>query len=160
MTEQRVSPGWIRYLEIVTLAVAAFGAAIVLTPLVTDVLFAWMIFGETGTPDGFSEGAADYIRFSQGVMGAVMVGWMLLALWLVRARVARGEPDAWYALTASLLGWFVIDTAFSLVSGYWQNAVLNTVVLAAFAPGLAGTRPPRFRAGGEVAPAPADARAG
>lgn len=150
--QQAGAYGWYRYLEVVTLVVALFAAAMVLTPLVSDVLFAWMIFGEPGVPAGFSDAAADYIRFSHGVLGAVMVGWLLLVRWLVRAPLAHGDPGAWHALTLSLVGWFVVDSTYSLLTGYWQNAVLNSVVLAAYLPGLVATRPRPARAGSLAAP--------
>jgi hypothetical protein len=35
--------------------------------------------------------------------------------------------------------WFVLDTALSLVSGFWPNAVLNVVLAVLFAVPLAAT---------------------
>ncbi|MGA1411228.1 MAG: hypothetical protein ACO37W_15995 [Prochlorotrichaceae cyanobacterium] len=36
-------------------------------------------------------------------------------------------------MVISLGSWFIPDTAYSIVSGYWQNAVLNIVFLSLFA---------------------------
>ena len=80
-----------------------------------------------------------------------MVGWFVLVWWMVGALLGRGVPGAWPALVASLLAWFVPDTAFSLLSGFWPNAVLNTVVLAAFLPGIVATAP-RSRPGRRLQP--------
>lgn len=131
---------WVRYLKLVTVAVIVFGIVIVVTPLGTDGLFAWMIFGETGRPDGFSAVAADYVRFSHGVLGAVMVGWFVLVYWVVNGPLALGLPGTWRALVISLTAWFALDTGFSLATGYWQNAVLNAIFFGAYVPGLAGAR--------------------
>jgi uncharacterized membrane protein YqaE (UPF0057 family) len=43
-------------------------------------------------------------------------------------------------LVPSVAVWFIADTAYSLSSGFWQNAVLNTLVLVVFAVPLAATR--------------------
>ena len=55
------------------------------------------------------------------VIGGVVVG-----------ALRRGESRALLWLTASIAAWFVPDTAYSLISGYWQNAVFNLLFAAAF----------------------------
>ena len=42
-------------------------------------------------------------------------------------------------LAVSLIAWYLPDTVYSLVSGFWQNAVLNTGMLALFAIPLVAT---------------------
>jgi hypothetical protein len=142
------SARWISHLTATTVAMLVLSLAMVLTPWVSDGLFGWMIFREVGPPPGASDEAADYVRFSHGVLGAVMVGWFLLVLWLVRGPLARGAPDAWRGLVVSLAGWYAIDTPYSLIEGYWENAVLNTAILAAYAPALRATRPAGSRRAG------------
>jgi hypothetical protein len=131
----------------VSVAVILFSALMLVTRLVTDGLFNWMFFGETGEPAGFSQDAIDYYRVIYGVLGAVMIGWFMLVIWVVRGPLANGIAGAWGALVISLGGWFVIDTTFSLASNFWENAVLNLVFMAAFAPGLWLTRPNRESSG-------------
>jgi hypothetical protein len=123
--------------------VIVFSALMLVTRLVTDGLFNWMFFGETGEPAGFPADAVDYYRVIYGVLGAVMIGWFLLVIWVVRGPLANGVAGAWGALVVSIGGWFAIDTTFSLASGFPENAVLNLVFLGAFAPGLWLTRPER-----------------
>jgi hypothetical protein len=135
--------GVIDYLTGVAASVIVFAALMVVTRLVTDGLFNWMFFGETGTPAGFSAEAVDYYRVIYGVLGAVMIGWFSLVIWVVRGPLAQGVAGAWGALVISIGGWFAIDTTFSLASGFWENAVLNLCFAAAFAPGLWLTRPGR-----------------
>ena len=132
---------WVDYMTVVAGLVIVFAAGMVLTPWVSDGLFGWMFLGETGDPPGASEEIAEYLQFTHGILGAVMIGWMIVVIWLVRGPVAAGDQAAWRALTASIVGWFLIDTTYSLISGFWENAVLNVVFMLAFLPGLAGTRP-------------------
>jgi hypothetical protein len=139
-TTQRPT-GAITYLTAVAGSVIVFAALMMVTRLVTDGLFNWMFFGETGEPAGFSADAVDYYRVIYGVLGAVMIGWFLLVLWVVRGPLASGVAGAWGALVLSVGGWFAIDSIFSLASGFSENAVLNLLFLAAFAPGLWLTRP-------------------
>jgi len=51
----------------------------------------------------------------------------------------RRERWSWKAVAASLAVWFAADTALSLAAGFPENAVLNVLILAGFAPGLAFT---------------------
>lgn len=151
MPRDTPSSGSVLYLRGLTIAMMIFGVVIVVTRLGTDVLFAWMIFGATGTPDGFSSDAAAYIHLGHGVLGAVMVGWFWLVHWVVSGPLAWGVEGAWTALTSSLTAWFVLDTTFSLATGYWQNAVLNTAIAGAYLPGLVAARRPTTHAAGIAA---------
>lgn len=47
-----------------------------------------------------------------------MVGWMVGLLALVLGPVRRGRRWGWNALAGSLGTWFVVDSTFSLVSGF------------------------------------------
>jgi hypothetical protein len=96
-TTQRPT-GAITYLTAVAGSVIVFAALMMVTRLVTDGLFNWMFFGETGEPAGFSADAVDYYRVIYGVLGAVMIGWFLLVLWVVRGPLASGVAGAWGAL--------------------------------------------------------------
>jgi hypothetical protein len=126
----------IDYLTVVAGTVIVFAALMLATRLITDGLFSWMFFGETGEPAGFPQDAIDYYRVIYGILGAVMIGWFALVIWVVRGPLASGVAGAWTALVVSIGGWFVIDTTFSLASGFWENAVLNVCFLGAFLPGL------------------------
>lgn len=143
MTQRTAPPAsWVRYLLLVTTATICFGAVLVLAPGPTEALFGHLTFGRSGFPATFSTAALDYIRLAHAVLGAEIVGWFALVLWVVRFPLANGLPGAWHALVLSLAAWYVPDTAYSLLAGYWPNAALNTGILLAFLPGLAGTRPP------------------
>lgn len=132
-----------KYLTAVAGSVIVFAALMLVTRVVTEGLFAWMFFGEAGEPAGFSQEAVDYYRLVYSILGAVMIGWFALVIWVVRGPLASGVAGAWTALVSSIGGWFLIDTTFSLASGFWENAVLNLIFLGAFAPGLWPSRPAR-----------------
>jgi hypothetical protein len=119
---------------------AGFGAAVLLVPSASLAGFGLMVYGDPGFPAGFSAEAKAYIGLAHAVMGAVMVGWFLTLHWVLRA-AEHGTPGAWRAAAGAFAAWFVLDTGYSLASGFWQNAVLNAAVLALFGPGFAATRP-------------------
>jgi hypothetical protein len=52
------------------------------------------------------------------VLGAVMIGWMVLLWSVVRGPFAKGERWASNAVTASVATWFVLDCTFSVATGY------------------------------------------
>ena len=133
------------YLRAASLGMAAFGAAVLLVPAVSMAGFGLMVYGDASFPAAFSDEAKAYVRLAHAVMGAVMVGWFLTLHWVVSA-AEGGTPGAWRAAVGAFSVWYVLDTAYSLASGFWQNAVLNTAVAALFAPGFAATRAPSTRA--------------
>jgi hypothetical protein len=74
---------------------------------------------------------ADGFRFTVAVLGAVLIGWGVTILALIRA--AEAAPSAaWQGLTASMVIWFVIDSALSVMTGFPLNAVPNAVFLLTY----------------------------
>jgi hypothetical protein len=134
---------WVNVVLVWIAFVAAFSVAMIASRAVTGGLFNWVVFGKTATPSTFSSEAVDYQRLIFGITAAVMIGWSVLLWFVARGPLASGEPWAWRATTASIATWFVIDSTFSIATGYWQNAVLNTVFVAGVVPGLILTRPTR-----------------
>ena len=130
---------WFGCLRALSLGMVAFGALVLLVRPVSLGAFGLMVYGDPGFPAGFSSEAKDYIQLAHAVMGAVMVGWFLTLRWVVAA-AEHGTPGAWRAAVGAFAAWFVLDTGYSLASGFWPNAVLNTAVAALFAPGFAATR--------------------
>lgn len=135
------SPGKVRYLTGVAAVMLVFGVSMVVLPRPIETLIGRLFFGDSGFPDAYSDEALSFIRFENGVMGAVMAGWMLLILWVIRSPLAQGVPGAWRTLVLSIAAWFVLDSTVSLIGGLWQNAVGNVVIFVAFAVGLVVTRP-------------------
>ncbi len=122
---------WRRWLMAVMAAVILYSLAIMIFSETMQTLFNSLFFGFA--PSVFSTEANAYIRLVQGVLGAVMIGWMT-ALWLLVA-LLFGQPDrrVWTILTLSIGVWFVLDTGFSVWIGVLAHAVFNVPFLVLFA---------------------------
>jgi hypothetical protein len=59
------------------------------------------------------------------VLGAVMAGWSVLMIQLVRGPLREGSRWAWLFMVRSLVLWFVLDTGMSIVLGYPTHALFN-----------------------------------
>ena len=121
--------------------VALFGLLLVLAPVATRQGFSLLVYADPSAIEGFGPEAARYSSLAHAVLGGVMFGWGV-ALWMITHHlVARGQRLGWQIIAVSLAGWYVPDMLYSLASGYWQNAVLNTVFAALFVIPLAWLRP-------------------
>lgn len=98
-----------------------------------------------------------YREWVFGVLGASLMGWGALMVWVVFEPFRAREIWAWRALAYSLLAWFLLDTGISLYRGATYNAVLNGVLFAGFAIPLGASRtcfPTRHRTAPPVVPSP------
>lgn len=130
---------WTRWLRVVVLCVAAFGLLLVLAPQLTRQGFSLLLYADTQSIGAFGAEATRYIELVHAVLGAVIFGWAI-ALWLVTNRFfARGERIGWQIVAISVMAWLVPDTAYSLWSGFWQNAALNAAFGVLFAAPLVAT---------------------
>jgi len=128
---------WTGWLVAAALVVLVLGAAFVFAAGPVQEIFGSLYLGPQGKV--IDSQTAPYVEFIGAVLGAVMFGWAVLLLFVVRGPFRSGERIGWDMIAASLGSWFVLDTAYSLVSGYWQNAVLNTSLFVLFAIPLAAT---------------------
>ena len=138
---------WWRWLVVATGAVLFFGLGMVVLPGPTQQLFNFIYLSSPHGNAIFGEAAVDYIKFVSAVLGATIFGWSIALLYVLFGSFRRGQIEGWRTITFSVGAWFIPDTAFSLWSGFWQNAVLNTILLCLFAVPLAATfgkfkRPP------------------
>lgn len=131
---------WWRMLVAVTVFLMLFGLTLVLMPTLTLHGFSLLFYGSTERIIAFGAEATAYIRLLHAVLGAVMFGWGVVLMYLALGPLRRGVKAAWYAFAITLLAWFIPDTAYSLVSGFWQNAVLNVSFALLFALPLLGLR--------------------
>lgn len=120
---------WQTWLTIWCAAVALFGlllagAAFEATQAPTRLLLTLMSPTGTAAFDPQS-------RFAIGLMGAVTLGWGLTA-WVLIAAAPSLPPAIWSRLTAAIVVWFVIDSTISIATGFWLNAVSNTLITAAY----------------------------
>jgi hypothetical protein len=117
----------------------AFGIGMVLAPGFTRQFFSMLIYSTPNHIETFGAGTVAYVSLAHAVLGAVMFGWGVALLFIVLRPFHRGSWEAWQTLTISVTAWFIPDTAFSLLSGFWQNAVLNLAFAVLFAAPLAAT---------------------
>lgn len=132
---------WVRWLHVAALVVILFGLAMVTVPEVIRKFFSLLFYSAPGAIETrFTVGANAYIMFAHGVLGGVMVGWGLAMLIALRGPFVRGQKDGWLLIALPVTVWYLIDTAFSLLVGFWQNAILNTALAVLFAIPLVATR--------------------
>lgn len=131
---------WINWLLVVAAGIVAFGLVLVMAPSISRQGFSLLVYASAAHIDTFGQEQVRYISLVHAVIGGVMVGWGVAIFYVTKSLLARGERNAWYLVALSIGAWFVPDTLYSLISGYWQNAVLNTVFLALFALPLWATR--------------------
>lgn len=135
---KQLSVFWWYWLVLVILGVILFSLAFVLLPDGMQGMFKFMFFA---SPEPrFGQEVVGYLKFVYGVLGAVMAGWMVTLLSIVMRSFRRGEREAWNTITISITVWFMIDTAWSIIMGFPQNAVFNLLFLVLFAIPLAATR--------------------
>jgi hypothetical protein len=131
---------WINWLLAVSAGVVAFGLVLVIAPSLSRQGFSLLVYASPERIDAFGQEAARYISLAHAVLGGVMVGWGAALFYVTRSLFAGGSTTAWNLIAISVGAWFLPDTSYSLLSGYWQNAVLNTVFLLLFAVPLWATR--------------------
>lgn len=142
MSSTSEPPGiWIDWLLAVSAGVVVFGLILVLAPSFARHGFSLLVYATPYRIDTFGQEQVSYISLSHAVLGGVMAGWGSALFYITRHLLARGSKLAWNLLALSLGAWFVPDTSYSLLSGYWQNAVLNTVFLLLFGTPLVALRP-------------------
>ena len=130
---------WQRWLVVASAVVAVFGLLLVVLPSFARWLFGMLLFGSAQGIAELGAAAQPYLVLVHGVLGAVMFGWSIALLLVIVGPFARREWEAWRAIAASLACWFALDTALSLFTGFWPNALLNVALAVLFALPLAAT---------------------
>lgn len=114
---------WMRWLEIVLVAVLAYSLLLVFAGSVAGSLFSLLGFGPPDAID--TSETQSYLRLPYMVLGAVLAGWTLTLLQLVRGPLLDGQHWVLPMMARSLLFWFVLDTSMSLVLGHPTHALFN-----------------------------------
>lgn len=138
--ESQPSSFWINWLLVVAAGVVAFGLLLVLAPALARQGFSLLVYASAERIDTFGQEQVRYISLAHAVIGSVMVGWGTALFYVTKALLSGGSRVAWNLIALSVGAWFVPDTTYSLISGYWQNALLNTGFLVLFAVPLWATR--------------------
>lgn len=75
------------------------------------------------------------MRFAVGLLGAVSIGWSMTLFAAIRLATSVDKRTAapfWTLLTLSIAGWFLIDSAISIYTGFWRNSVSNVLIVGTF----------------------------
>lgn len=124
---------WHRWMVVWCWATIAFGAVFALgalgslrapAQLFLDLVF-WPIDGQP------AELAREAV-FATAVCGALMIGWGILMLGLVRDPSLNRNPRVWSLMTTSMVVWFVVDSLASWLSGARLNVLGNTGFLVTY----------------------------
>jgi hypothetical protein len=140
---KKVSLFYVHWLTVVGALFVVFGLCLVLLPSFTKTVFGLILYGDVDQLHQLGAHADRYLSLIHAVLGAVLVGWGALIIGVTKTLVALGHSAGWQILLVSLLAWFVPDTAYSLLSGFWQNALFNLAFAVPLAIGIVGVRPKR-----------------
>jgi hypothetical protein len=81
------------------------------------------------------DGAQSLSRDTEELLTAISAGIFFgfcVALWQITTEVyAKNAALGRRMIMSSVISWFVVDTAGSLIVGAWMNAILNTAFLIA-----------------------------
>jgi hypothetical protein len=116
-----------RCLMAVLIAVTVYATGMVLAGSTVAIrLFDVLQFGPNAR--GLDAKGVDYAIFAFGVLGAVLIGWMILLAAMADLAVHQDRSvriQARSSMARSVAFWFVWDTGFSLATGEWQHAAFN-----------------------------------
>jgi hypothetical protein len=131
---------WSRLIQGAAAVVLALSAVLMLAPPLGETFFHLVYFQQPASPVPVPAEIQGYLRFANGIIGAVMAGWMMAVIVLARGPFRAGERFAWNAIAWPLLGWYLIDTTFSIAHGVWGNVLLNTGTALMFGVPLLASR--------------------
>jgi len=130
---------WWGWLVVVVCSVIIFNVGLVIAPNLMQQFFNVMFFSSSKAYTDFGNAATLYVEFVYGVLGAVMIGWMTTLLYILVGSFRSRQREAWWAIAAPIVVWFAVDSWLSISTGFWQNAVFNTLFLVLFIIPLAAT---------------------
>jgi hypothetical protein len=114
---------------IVSAAIALFMFASLFTPL-RSVMSVFLDLAHMPV-----DGAQSLSRDTEELLTAISAGIFFgfcVALWQITTEVyAKNAALGRRMIMSSVISWFVVDTAGSLIVGAWMNAILNTAFLIA-----------------------------
>ncbi len=103
----------------------------------TRAFFGTLLYRDAGVISAWPQQASSYVDLVHVVLGAVMVGWGVNMVLMTRAFYDSDPKTVLRIIAISLAAWGIPDTVYSVASGHWPNAVLNSVfILGGFVPPL------------------------
>ncbi|MBO6675717.1 MAG: hypothetical protein JJ908_11640 [Rhizobiales bacterium] len=118
------------WLLVTAIGIAAFGpfAALASRPEMSEPA-RWALDLLSWPLDGSITYQPQEMRFLSAITGGVLFGWGVM-IWALRAWVYDVAPEGVRkSVVFSLLGWFVLDSLGSVLSGTTPNAVFNIAFL-------------------------------
>jgi hypothetical protein len=122
-----ISTFWRRWMLLATGLMVLMGFILTFTPLLSDTIHP-LYYNNYFDYDAFStlsDGDLRFHTFLFGVSGAVVSSWAIVMFFLVMFPLRNGQRWAWYALTTSLIVWFIGDGYASIATGFVVHAVMN-----------------------------------
>ena len=129
---------WVTWLQAVLALLFVYALVLVFAGSSAGQLFSALGFGPPAAID--DDQVRNYLKLPFMVLGAVLAGWSLMMIQLVRGPLREGSVWAWPILVRSLVLWFVLDTGMSLVLGYPWHALFNVPFALALGVPLAKLR--------------------
>jgi hypothetical protein len=120
---------WIVWLQVVLWSLLLYSLVLVLGGRIAEDLFTNLGFGPPETITGAKD--HDYLKLPFMVLGAVLAGWSVLMLLLVRGPLKAGHSWVAGLMLWPVAMWFVLDTGMSFALGYPSHAVFNLPFFAA-----------------------------
>ena len=117
---------WSRLIQAAAAVVIVLSLTLLLAPRLGEAVFNLVYFHQQSIPVEVPNLAIGYLWFANGIIGAVMAGWMIGIIMLARGPFVEGRLHAWNTIAIPLASWFFIDTVFSIAHGVWGNVLLNT----------------------------------
>jgi hypothetical protein len=117
---------WSRLIQGAAAVLLVLSLTLLLAPRLGESIFNLVYYHQLSSPVEVPSPALGYIWFANGIIGAVMAGWMICIIMLARGPFVEGHLHAWNNITFPLASWFLIDTAFSIAHGVWGNVLLNS----------------------------------
>ena len=114
---------WITWLQVILAVLLVYALVLVFAGSVAGWMFTALGFGPPSPVD--SDGVGAYLKLPFMVLGAVLAGWSLMMIQIVRGPLRDGSNWALPVLIRSLVLWFVLDTGMSVVLGFPMHALFN-----------------------------------
>jgi hypothetical protein len=133
-----MTPFWRNWFTFWSVFVALFGFVLVGGGLPATDGIARTIFAMVGATDVVW---TPELRFATALMGAVTLGWGITLYAAIGAAIQLGDAGApvWRGIIVAMLAWYVLDSVMSVATGFWLNAVSNTIIAAALIIGIIGS---------------------
>jgi hypothetical protein len=133
MTKKPMSSFWQKWLTAWCAAVGLFGVILAGGALESTSAPIRTIFSILNGPGQLD--LNPHMQFSLAILGAVTFGWSLTLMAAIQAAnllEKQASRPIWIWITVSLVSWYIIDSLLSIATGFWLNAVSNTIFLATF----------------------------